>query len=707
MSRLASLLSLALLSLALGASVACAADLPAGAPVASLANPGFDDPTGDVTRPPGWGSQGSSYGSARVVAKDGASAGRALELAPGSAGSTGATSFMVYQVLDAARFRGKEVEFGARVASEGAGVNLVVWSPEGSGNDFDADVQRPSFSSRKATFQVPANASVLTFGVQVLGPAGGKAWVDDAFVRIAGEATPPSRPEVVPAGAAAVTGAATVRVDPGTPLRTLPADFFGMHIEWVEDANGLVKPGTGALRPDVLALLQPLGIPLFRFPGGINADFYDWRKGVGPSGQRGQIRNPFNQKMETVHFGSREFLDLLAATGAEGCITVNYGTGTPDDAAAWAQWFVSQGAPPKCWEVGNEIYLSGPTATGPNSKDIFKPGDQYARDFPRFKTAIEAVIPSAEVGAIAHLDTGAFPLADSGNPDWTEKMLSALTTRADFFALHNGYAPVILDDALDLSKENDRRRMYRAMFAGAMQTGENLEAVKREVAQRSPVNAGTPFAITEFGTLIGLSANTANHVAYVDHTRTQASALYVASLLDVYMGEPRVERTMYTNPIHRWYGNLILGDPAGLVTTPTYHLYLLYRNRFEPRLVQTHIASPTFSAEKLGLVRAQAGIPTLVGRAGRSADGRRLTLLLVNRSLDGTLQTEVDLGSFAPTRVTCEVLAATQLHAINGPAVSKTTVADAGVRPKSFPCENASKQTLALPAGSILSLVAE
>jgi len=694
-----------LLSLVVAAQAACAADLPAGGPVTSLANPGFDDPASDAAKPPGWGSQGSGYGTARVVDKEGASAGKAIELAPGPKGSTGATSFMLYQVLDLGRFRGQEVEFGARVASDGAGVNLVVWSPEGAGNDFDPDVQQPAFAPRGARFRVPANASLLTFGVQVLGPAGGKAWVDDVYVRLASDPKPPGRPETATGAAAPVTGTASVRVDPSAVLRTLPADFFGMHIEWVEDANGLVKPGTGTLRPEVLSLLTPLRIPLFRFPGGINADFYDWRKGVGP--QRGEIRNPFSKKMETVHFGSAELLELLKATGAGSCITANYGTGTPEDAAAWAQWFVQQGVKPGCWEVGNEIYLAGPTATGPNSKEIFRPGAQYAADFPRFKAAIEAVIPAAEVGAIAHLDTGAFPLADAGNLDWTVQMLSALGTRADFLALHNGYAPVILDDALDLTKESDRRRMYRAMFAGAQQTEENLAAVEREVAQRSPANASTPFAITEFGTLVGLSTKAANHLAYVDHTRTQASAVYVASLLDVYMGDPRVERTMYTNPIHRWYGNLILNDASGLVTSPTYHLYALYRTRLEPRLVRTTIESPSFSSERIGIVKARSGVPTLVGRAGRSADGRRTTLLLVNRAVEGTLQTEVDLGGAPANRVSCEILAAPQLHVVNGPTVSKAAVANGDVRPKSFPCQNASKQTLALPAGSILSLVAE
>jgi len=687
----------------LAAASACVADLPATGPVASLANPGFDEPAGDPARPLGWGSQGSSFGSARVVEREGASAGRAAELAPGPNGSTGSTAFMLYQVLDLGRFRGREVEFGARVASDGAGVNLVVWSPEGSGNDFDPDVQKPDFTVRSSRFRVPANASLLTFGVQVLGPAGGRAWVDDVYVRLADDAAPPSGEVTTPSGGATAT--ATVRVDANAVVRTLPADFFGMHVEWVEDANGLVRAGTGTLRPEVIALLEPLRIPIFRFPGGIHADFYDWRKGVGP--RRGTIRNPFNKEMETLRFGSAEFLKLLLATGAAACITANYGTGTAEDAAAWAQWFVQQGAKPRCWEIGNEIYLSGPTSTTPNSKDIYKPGDAYARDFPRFKAAIEAVIPEAEVGAIAHLDTGAFPLADRGNLDWTANMLSALGTRADFLALHNGYAPVILDDALDLTKETDRRRMYRAMFAGAQETEANLEAMKREVAQRSPVNASTPFVITEFGTLIGLSVKAANHMAYVDHTRTQASAVYVASLLDVYMGDPRVERTMYTNPIHRWYGNLILNEPSGLVMSPTYHLYALYRSRLEPRLVRTTIESPSFSTERIGIVKARSGVPTLVGRAGRSADGRRTTLLLVNRAVEGTLQTEIDLGAVSVARVTCEILAAPHLHVANGPTVSNAALGNGDVRPKSFPCQNASKQTLALPAGSILSLVAE
>lgn len=682
------------------APAACAAvDLSPPPASTTLQNGTFDETAPNPAAPPGWGSQGSAYGSAKVVDRAGASAGRAVELAPAAGGSTGTQSFMLYQVLDAAALRGKKLEFGARVATEGAGINLVLWSPQGMGNDFASDVSHPEFVQRKSSFTVPADASVLTFGVQVLGPAGSKAFVDDVFVKLEGV------PSAAPAASGASGGGAAVTIRAGALERQLPSDFFAIHIEWFEDASGLVQPGTGTPRADVIALLRPLGIPLLRFPGGISADFYDWRKGVGPS--RGELRNPFNKKMETVHFGSPEFVALAKQIGARACITANYGTGTAADAGAWAKWFSENGLRPDCWEVGNEIHLSGPRATGPNSAEIYKPGAQYAKDFPAFASAIKGVIPNAKVGAIAHLDTGAFPFADASNPNWTREMLDHLTTKADFFALHNGYAPVVIDDGVDLTREADRQKMYRAMFAAALQTKENLATVTDEVSRRSPVNAGAPFAITEFGTLIGLSSDPKRHLSYVDHSRTQASALYIASVLDVFMGDPHVELTMFTNPIHKYYGSLILADASGLVTSPTYHLYRLYRDRFESRLVATQVSSPTFSSEQVGVVKARSGVPALMARASKSADGKRLTALFVNRSLGAPLETDVVLEGFTPARVSCEILAAPQPNAINGPSLTDTVVKNSDIRPQPFACQSAANQHLSLPPGSILSLVAE
>jgi len=686
----------------------------------TLQNPGFDASAPGPGAPSGWATQGAQHGTARVVEREGARGGQALELAAGPGDSTGNASFMVYQALDPAAFRGQEVEFGARIASQGAGLNLTLWSPEGHANDLFSDPDQAAWVERRQSFRVPEDASALNFALQLLGAAGGKVWVDEVFLRPAG-AGGASGGDAAGAGAAAATGAAAggaaaagsggpaarFRIEAGQPARRLPDDFFAMHIEWVEDGQGLVKAGTGRIRDDVVALLQPLEIPMLRFPGGIPADFYDWRKGVGPASERGEIRNPFNGKQETVHFGSPEFIALARRLDADACITANYGTGSAADAGAWAAWFAEQGFAPRCWEVGNEIYLSGPEATGPNSKAIYAPGAKYARDWPGYAAAIKQAIPGAEVGAIAHLDTGAFPLADGGNRDWTVRMLDALEARVDFFALHNGYAPVVIDDSVDLGSPEERRRLYRAMFAGAQQTQDNLAAVAREIGRRSPTNASAPFAITEFGTLVGLSGQPARHAAYVDHTRTQASAVYVASVLDVYMGDPRVTLTMYTNPVHKWYGNLVLDDASGLVTSPAYHLYRFYADRFEHGLVETAIETPTYDSPTVGVVKARSAVPVLMGRAGRSADGRRVTALLVNRGLDGPLETELVFRGFAPERISCRVLAAPAPHAINGPGLTDTVKKGSGIAPRDFPCEPAATQKLSLPAASILSVVAE
>ena len=690
-----------------------AGDLSAGSPTASLRNPSFDEPASDPEEPPGWGSQSSSNGTAKVVSRAGASGGKTIELAPKRGGSNGQAPFTLYQVLDHEKLRGKKLEFGARIATEGAGVNLVVWSPEGMANELVSDLNQANFVEQRGSFRVPDDASLLTFGVQVLGPAGSKVWVDDAFVKLAGA------PDPAPAAAASAaapdgasgsssgSGTAKVAIHAGTVERELPREFFGMHIDWVEDVAGLVEAGTGTPRADVVELLRPLGIPLFRFPGGINADFYEWEKGVGPARSRGEVLNSSTKKREPVHFGSPEFAAFAKQLGADACITANFGTGTPADAGRWAKWFADNGFKPSFWEVGNEIYLSGPSSDTPNSKEIFRPGAAYAREFPAFVSAIRGALPKARVGAIAHFDTFAFPLAFADNRNWTAEMLDALTTKADFFALHNGYAPVVIDDSLDLNKEAGREALYRALFAASIGTQENLATVADEIKRRSPVNATTPFSITEFGTLIGVSGNMQRHLTYVDHSRTQAAALYTASVLDVYMANPRVMSTMFVTPVHRWYGGLILADPSGPVTSPTYFLYRFYRDRFEPRLVATETTSPGFRSAQLGLVKSHESVPTLVARGSKSADGRRLTVLLVNRSITGTLETDLAIDGFTPARVNCEILAAPQLNAINGPSLTGTVVKNSNVKPKPFACESAANQHLSLPPGSILSLVAE
>lgn len=500
---------------------------------------------------------------------------------------------------------------------------------------------------------------------------------------------------------------ARVSLDATRPTRKLSPLLFGMHIEWVENGLGLMEPNSDQLRRAVVDLLEPLRIPLLRFPGGIHADYYDWRQGIGPVASRGTNPNPFTGAPEKNRFGTPELIALARALGAQVLITANAGTGDAAQAGAWAAHFASASFTPEYWEVGNETYLTGPNTDGPNGRAIYRPADAYAAGFAAYRDAIRKEIPSARVGAIAHLDTGAFALAPEENRNWTTTMLAALTTPVDFFALHNAYAPVIIDNSVDFRDATARANVYRSLYAAAEQTRANLDETDRTVARLSPVNRDAPFAITEFGPFFGISQDSARHIAYVDQSRTLAAALYVASLLDTFVGDPRVFMACYTNPIHRWYGSLLTDTPEGLIRTPTYWVYDLYRKRFEPNLVATEVVvSPSFSAPQTGIVKSAAVVPDLLAKASRSDDGTRLSVMLVNRSLEGALDLSIEVKGFVPAQASCQILTADSPSAINGKAIGDTVQGYRDIRPMPLACEPGPPIRLVIPANSFVSVVA-
>ncbi len=502
-------------------------------------------------------------------------------------------------------------------------------------------------------------------------------------------------------------GVARVRIDAAALGHKVNPLLFGMHIEWVDNGNGLLDAEQPRLRSEVIDLLKPLGVPLFRFPGGIHADYYDWQDGLRRPERRGESANAFTGKAERHRFGTPEFARLLLATGAESLITANYGTGSPELAGGWARALSKARVEARYWEVGNEIYLADPNADAPNGRAIHRPPERYAEDYPAFRQAIREALPQAQVGAIAHFDTGAFPLAPEGNRDWSERMLAALRTKVDFLAVHNGYAPVIIDDRFDLNNAGQRAAVYRATFAAAEQVRENLRTIEAKVAELSPRNVGVPIAITEHGPLFGLSGRPGHHAAYVDQSRTLAAAIYVASFFNVILAEPSVFMSCYTNPIHRWYGSLLTDTEGGLVRTPTYYLYRLYHQRFAAQTVNTQVESPTFDAGQVGLVKARQGVADLVANASRDADGGRLTAILVNRSLNRTLTTTVELTGFEPKTVDCQILTAAGAGALNGPGLSRSTLTSGDeIQPRPFACASAARFEVTLPPASILSLEA-
>jgi alpha-L-arabinofuranosidase len=126
----------------------------------------------------------------------------------------------------------------------------------------------------------------------------------------------------------------------------------------------------------VSALKNEVYTGSLRFPGGINAQYYDWRRAIGPQFQR--TDNPFGptQGPSSSTVGPDEFGELLQKTGATGIVTTNFATGDAQEAAEfvqymngkngssyWADLRAKNGHPSpydiSVWEVGNEEYTTG------------------------------------------------------------------------------------------------------------------------------------------------------------------------------------------------------------------------------------------------------------------------------------------------------------------------------------------------------------
>jgi len=76
-------------------------------------------------------------------------------------------------------------------------------------------------------------------------------------------------------------------------------------------------------RDDVVAVTKELAPPMMRW-GGIFADFYRWREGVGPREARPPMVNLLWGGVESNQIGTGEFVDFCRRVGADPLICVNF-----------------------------------------------------------------------------------------------------------------------------------------------------------------------------------------------------------------------------------------------------------------------------------------------------------------------------------------------------------------------------------------------
>jgi len=402
----------------------------------------------------------------------------------------------------------------------------------------------------------------------------------------------------------------------GTPVNRR---VLGSNVQWVDNGDDMLAPDA-RFEPSMLAHAKSLAPGVLRYPGGAQSDNYRWALGMGKQGERGQNNhvNAGATVFQTTRFGTREFLELCEATGAEPLITVNIITGTPDDAAAWLAATnitrlvssVTGAVLPKVmwWELGNEPYLKQD-----NRPDLDIEPEEFARRAQAFIRALRAVDPGIRIGLPLTQDVrNGVPVTPY--PGFSARVLALLGEPVDYASVHNAYMPFALDAV------GDPTRQYWGAMAGARAVQADLAAIRALMGQLRP-GSDLPLAVTEYSPLFTLGAGENDN-----WITTPAGAVYLADVLRVFATTPGLLMAAQWSLSGNWNFGAI---HSGRYLRPVGEVLRLYTEALRGVLLSIAVTQvEAVATTSVGLVPAVAALP-LVEALCTSETQTRLRVLRV------------------------------------------------------------------------------
>jgi alpha-N-arabinofuranosidase len=433
------------------------------------------------------------------------------------------------------------------------------------------------------------------------------------------------------------------------PLARFAILFDGRGTIWIDQVSLMPGDAVEDVRADVFEKVKALQPAFIRWPGGNVAQDYHWQWGIGPRDERPTwINLSWHDELESGDFGTGEFVRFARRAGAEPSITVNVdGRGaTAEEAAAWVEYCngpasskygsmrARDGHPEpyrvKYWEIGNEIW--GDWVRG--HSDALT----YARNLTRYAAAMRAVDPSIEIIAVGDNDMA-----------WNRTVLERADGRIDYLSIHHYYGQ--RDMQGDVKNLLARPLHYDRFYADVETLLRGLDAGRRP-----------RLAINEWG---------------LDLPESQQysilAALYAARLMNVFERRgDRIGMSAVSDLVNGWPGGIIQAGRHGVFVTPIYLVNRLYASHLGRDRLKTTVDSPIGASSREG-----SDVPLLDAVAGRSDDGQRIYVKVVNTDLEraSTVRFHVSGANISPAATVERVMAAS-LAAVNGfatPAAVRTT----------------------------------
>jgi alpha-N-arabinofuranosidase len=456
-----------------------------------------------------------------------------------------------------------------------------------------------------------------------------------------------------------------VSIDAGTTGPRIDRHIFGQFAEhlgrgiyegiWVGADSSI--PNTRGIRNDVVAALKAIHVPNVRWPGGCFADEYHWRKGIGPADKRPRTLNPnWGGVIEPNTFGTHELMDFVAQIGAEAYVSINVGSGTPQEAAEWLEYMTTDQPSASGDErkanghaapfgvsflgLGNESWGCGGSMTPDYYVSQLKIYARYARNY-------NAAHPMRKIAVGP----------DGADTAYTEAVMKAWQGRnwswnIDGLSLHSytvgkwppSYKSTGFGEAEYAALVKDTLRMEALIRAHAA------------VMDRYDPDKKIALAVDEWG--VWLAPTPGTNPGFLEQQNSQRDAVIASLNINTFARHADRVRMANIAQMVNVLQAMILTDKQRLVLTPTYHVYRMY----VPFQDATAVAV-TFDAGSY--VKGEASLPRVDAISAKDQAGK---LWLAVTNLDAVRPVTIELavtGASVPAHARGETLAAPKVDSVN------------------------------------------